>query len=53
MDTLSHEELIEQLDMIIMSLEANEEMYYVVLDLVHQAREELNQFSPGDDDEDE
>lgn len=52
MDTLSAEEMVEQLDQVIMSLEANENVYYVALDLIHQVREEISRIS-FEEDEDE
>lgn len=51
MDILSSEELLEQLDMIITSLEANEDTYYIALDLIYQAREEITRISFDEDDE--
>lgn len=51
MDILSSQELLEQLDNIIATLEANEDVYYIALDLVYQAREEISQVSFEDDEQ--
>lgn len=51
MDILSSHENIEQLDMIIQSLEVNEDVYYIALDLLYQAREEISRVSFEEDDE--
>jgi hypothetical protein len=50
MDALSPEEMIEQLNLVILSLEANESVYYVALDLIYQVKEEIKQISFEEDD---
>lgn len=51
MDILSSDELLEQLDLIIASLEQNEDVYYIALDLIYQAREEIVTVSFEEEDE--
>lgn len=52
MDILSTEEMLEQLDLIVSTLEANESVYYIALDLIHQAREEIATVSFDEDETD-
>lgn len=51
MDISSLTELLERVDEIIITLEPDENRFYVVLDLAHQLRDELTQLIALDPDE--
>lgn len=52
MDTLSYVDLIDQVDQLIVALEADENRFYLVLELAHQLRDELeNATLPSDSDD--
>jgi hypothetical protein len=50
MDILPLDELVDQMDQIIASLDQDENRFYVVLDLAHQLRDELSQVIASDSD---
>lgn len=52
MDTLSPDEMLEQLDLVIEALDANEDVYYIALDLIYQVREEIKRVSFEEDEDD-
>lgn len=52
MDTSSYADLLELIDQLTAALEADENRFYLVLELAHQLRDELEnaaQLSEGDD----
>lgn len=50
METLSPVDILDRLDEIICSLESNESVFYVAIDMAYQLRDEVKQAMPDYDD---